>query len=143
MANDKIPVDNNVPADSMGDTELPIDWQIEVADWNDGLERELISRLNELAKNRRDITSAAVSITLPAKASTTYTVHARIVIYMRPEQVVAKEDSNTTQGALKGALLAVERQVRELRKKLDESWKRADLPGAPGSNTPFTKGENG
>ncbi|MFN2283648.1 MAG: hypothetical protein ACK2UQ_04450 [Anaerolineae bacterium] len=43
---------------------------------------------------------------------------------MLPDSVVAVEKQETEIGALKGALSAVERQVRDYREKLAERWKQ-------------------
>jgi hypothetical protein len=56
--------------------------------------------------------------------TTPHRYEVRVVAYMRPEHVVAVEKQETVEGALKGALNAVERQVRELRDKLRERWKQ-------------------
>jgi hypothetical protein len=43
---------------------------------------------------------------------------------MRPEDVVAVEKGKAAEVALKGALDAVERQVRQRRDKLRQPWKQ-------------------
>jgi hypothetical protein len=43
---------------------------------------------------------------------------------MRPDNLASVEKAETDEGALKGALTAVERQVRESREKLRETWKQ-------------------
>jgi hypothetical protein len=46
------------------------------------------------------------------------------VVYVRPDNVAAVEKGGKAEEALKGALDAVERQVREYRNKLSEPWKQ-------------------
>ena len=59
-----------------------------------------------------------------AKGESSYQYEATVVVYARPENIAAteKEDNPTT--ALKGALSAVERQVRQKRDKLGKPWQR-------------------
>jgi ribosome-associated translation inhibitor RaiA len=51
----------------------------------------------------------------------------KVITYSRPDRVVASEKSNNIRTAMKGALNALERQIREKRDKLKEHWKRPDL----------------
>ncbi|MFW6068032.1 MAG: HPF/RaiA family ribosome-associated protein [Chloroflexota bacterium] len=88
------------------------------------LMEEAESRLRALAAGHSDITGAAVTIRRPAKKETPPLHEATVVTYVRPENVVGKEKQESPQGALKGALDAVERQVRKKRDKLGEPWKR-------------------
>lgn len=48
---------------------------------------------------------------------------ATVVVYKRPNNLAATEKAETPERALKGALSAAERQVRESRDKLRETWK--------------------
>jgi ribosome-associated translation inhibitor RaiA len=54
--------------------------------------------------------------------TTPHCYEATVVVFKRPDNVAATERAETPEGALKGALSAVERQVRELREKLRETW---------------------
>lgn len=85
---------------------------------------EADSRLRALAQGHSDITGAAVTIRRPAQKETPPLHEATVVAYVRPENIVGKEKQESAQGALKGALDAVERQVRKKRDKLGEPWKR-------------------
>jgi protease I len=89
-------------------------------------------RLRELARGNRDLTGAAITIRQPAHGETPYLYEARVVVYARPEPVVATELKDHATTALKGALDAVERQVRNQREKLGKLW---ELPG----NDPVTQ----
>jgi len=53
-----------------------------------------------------------------------HTFQARVVAYMRPSNLAATEKADTPEGALKGALGALERQVRERRDELGKRWQR-------------------
>ena len=92
------------------------------------LEEELFleadGRLRDLAAGHDDLRGAAVNIREPATGESSYQYEATVVVYARPENIAAteKEDNPTT--ALKGALSAVERQVRQKRDKLGKPWQR-------------------
>ncbi len=86
----------------------------------------------KLRQGRNDIVGAAVYMRKPLNENTSYSFQARTVAYIRGEDLSAIENSNTPEGALKGSLDALERQVRDQRKKMGQPWKRSDLKGAPG-----------
>jgi hypothetical protein len=54
--------------------------------------------------------------------TTPHRYEASVVVFKRPDNVAATEKAETPEGALKGALGAVEHQVRELRNQLRETW---------------------
>jgi hypothetical protein len=81
-------------------------------------------RLRALAEGHTDIVDAAVAVEELTGDTTPHLYEARVVVYIRPEDIVAVEKQETAEGALKGALDAVERQVRERRVKLRETWKQ-------------------
>ncbi len=114
---------------------IPIEYQIDIPNWENVYKNDIEKRLYELSADHSDITGAAVALTEQAKDNTPHIIEARVLIYCRPENIVGREKADTVEGALNGALKAAERQVWEKRKKLGQPWKRADLPGAPGSNT--------
>jgi len=88
------------------------------------MELEAARRLRVLREGHTDMTSAEVAIEELVSAATPHLYEARVVVYMRPNSVVAVEKQETELGALKGALSAVERQIREYREKLAEPWKQ-------------------
>jgi ribosome-associated translation inhibitor RaiA len=103
-----------------------------LGDLEEKLINEADTRLRKLAKGHTDIIGAAVALeSLDKDAETNYIVRARVVAYVRPENIVAVEKGENPLSALKNALSAIERQVREKRKKLRETWKR---PGAAEGN---------
>jgi hypothetical protein len=125
------PENENLTADDF----IPIEYQIDIPNWENVYKNDIEKRLYDLAADHNDITGAAVALTEQAKDATPHMMEARVLIYCRPENIVGREKADTVEGALNGALKAAERQVWEKRKKLGQPWKRADLPGAPGSNT--------
>ena len=113
--------------------DFTIEFQSEGQRIGQTLRDEAERRLRNLAKGHQDITGAAVAISLPAKTESGFIYKARVVAYVRPENLAGTEKADTIEGALKGALDAVERQVRKKREKLGEPWKRPDIPGNPGA----------
>ena len=107
-----------------------LDFTIEFnSDFEDeSFEAELMSqaesRLRELATGHDDLTAAAITIRQPAKGETAPLHEATVVAYVRPERIVGKEKQESPSGALKGALDAVERQLRQKREKLRERWEQ-------------------
>lgn len=99
------------------DTELP-DQFIEK------LRAEAVQRLLDLTENRTDIIGASVALRELTQAETPHLYQARVVVYMRPDFVAATEKEESSETALKGALSAVERQVRQVREKLGKTWQQ-------------------
>lgn len=92
------------------------------------LQDEAERRLRELAVDRNDIIGASVAVEEQARGEDfPHFYRVRIVAYARPDNIVAVEKDETIERALRGALEAVERQVRERREKLSEPWKRPDM----------------
>jgi ribosome-associated translation inhibitor RaiA len=88
------------------------------------LREEAEFRLRELASGHSDMIGAAVAIEMLAGGGTTYLYQARVVAYIRPDNIAAVAKAETTTAALSEALKAVERQVRERRNKFQEPWKQ-------------------
>jgi ribosomal subunit interface protein len=88
------------------------------------LRDEAEQRLNDLRRGHTDLVGAAVSLEQLAPQRTPDFYQARVVVYIRPENIagVAKEDNPVT--ALKSALNSVERQVRENRDRLRERYQQ-------------------
>lgn len=108
-----------------GPVDLDIEFYSEVKTLEDELRPEAEKRLRELAKGHRDMVGASIAIEEPAaNRETPYVYRARVVVYIRPENIAGEEQADTPQAALKGALDAVTRQVREKRRKLRTRWKQ-------------------
>lgn len=112
--------------------EFPIEFRSSV-DVNEEIRADIEERLLKLAGDRTDMIRAAVSISEPGQSEEqTFLYQARIVVFMRPDSVAADKKDDTIEGALKSAMNAIERQVREQRKKRGEPWKRPDISDGPG-----------
>lgn len=106
----------------------------DIGDMEEKLDAEVDTRLRKLTKGHTDMTGASVIMeNVDKEAQTPYLYRARIVLYTRPEYIAADQEADTALGALKAALDAVERQVREKRDKLRETWKQ---PGVDSTNNP-------
>lgn len=90
----------------------------------DELQEYTREQLLELAQDHTDIIGASVAVERPAHRETPFIYQARIVVYMRPDNVVGTEKGDSPETALRGALRAVERQVRKKREKLGKPWER-------------------
>lgn len=90
----------------------------------DALFVEADDRLRALAAGRDDLIGSAVTIRRAARGQTPRLFEATVVAYIRPENIAATEKADNPESALKGALDAVERQVREKRARLGRQWER-------------------
>ncbi len=84
------------------------------------VEREL----RELAKGHHDLIGASVAVEELAQRESPFLYRARVVVFIRPENLAATENAETVDAALKGALNAITRQVRAHREKLRTPWKQ-------------------
>ena len=77
-----------------------------------------VDRLSKLAEGHNDISGGVVNFKQPAKGhQTSYIYEVTIVVYMGSDHIAATEKGEQFQPTLDGAVDAVERQVRELRKQ--------------------------
>ena len=96
----------------------------EIPDPDDALRAEAYDRLLALSEGHDDLIGASVTLEELTGVTTPHRYEATVVVFKRPANVAAKEKAETAEGALKGALGAAERQVRELRERLRETWKQ-------------------
>jgi ribosomal subunit interface protein len=106
---------------------LPIEFHAEVKGPTDELQREAEKRLLELSEGHSDMTGASISIDRQAHGETPHLYRSRVTVYVRPKNIHAQEKHESMSIALKGALDAVERQIRKKREKRGETWKREDI----------------
>jgi ribosome-associated translation inhibitor RaiA len=118
----------------MDELDFTIEFNSDLNDpsFEENLFAEAESRLRQMARGHDDLTGAAVTIRQPAKKETAPLHEATVVAYVRPDNIVGKEKQDTPSGALKGALDAVERQIRKKREKLRDRWEQPQ-------NDPVTK----
>lgn len=104
--------------------EFEFEFYSEIEDLNPELELEADNRIRELTADHTDIVGASVAIEEVAPGTTPHRYEARVIAYMRPDDVVAVEKAEKAEAALMEALDALERQVRERREKLSQTWKQ-------------------
>ena len=101
--------------------EFPIEFHTEIdnKDVEYNLFAEAEERLHELTEGHSDITGASITISKPAQnRETNYIFRANVVLYARPNRIVAEEKHENPETALKNALSAAERQVYKKREEL-------------------------
>jgi Raf kinase inhibitor-like YbhB/YbcL family protein len=100
------------------------------------LRAEAEARLGELTRGNRDMTGASVAIEPVAAGQNQapFRYRARIVVYIRPDNLSVSEQDDSGEAALFRALDVVERQVREHRAKLREQYQQ-HVPSGPGPLT--------
>jgi ribosome-associated translation inhibitor RaiA len=91
---------------------------------DDNLRDRAEERLVALTKGHRDLIGASVSLEPLVRAETTFLYRARVVAFVRPRNLVGVQKADTPEGALKGALDAVERQLRAQRDALHRPWEK-------------------
>lgn len=102
--------------------EFDFEFYSEIPDPDDGLRAEAEKRLLALTEGHNDLTGASVTMEELTSETTPHRYEATVVVFKRPDNVAATEKGERPDGVLKGALSAVERQVRELRERLRETW---------------------
>ncbi len=96
-----------------------------VSEAQDAHLRSMIEQtIGKLNKGHQDITDAAIALEPEAQNGSVFWFRARVVVYIRPENIAGVAQDETAEKALRGALQAVERQVRERRDKLREPYKQ-------------------
>lgn len=106
----------------MNRTQFGFEFYSEIPDPDKALRAEAESRLLALAEDHKDLVGASVTVEELTGGTTPHRYEATVVVFKRPDNVAATEKAETSEGALKGALSAVERQVRESRERLRETW---------------------
>lgn len=117
----------------MASEEFPVEFHSDTDGFTDELQDKTLRRLRELKADHTDLVGAAVTVEDIAKGDEPFRFQFKVVAYMRPDRIVASEKADNVRTAMKGALSALERQVREKRRKLRESWKRPDFRPGPDS----------
>jgi len=105
----------------MTDTYQHLDWEYYVdqdTQVPEDLEAKTRERLFALAEGHNDFIGASVAVERPASHESAVLFQARVIAYVRPENIVAVQKAETAAAALNAAVDAVERQVREKRERL-------------------------
>ena len=97
----------------MGRLDFHIDFNLNVPDLPESLEIESSERIQALNKDRQDLIGALISLDEIAGVKDPFLYEARIVAYKKPENIAVSAKENSPEAALKQALSALERTVRE------------------------------
>ncbi len=111
----------------MGAAEFDFQFQSAVPDRTGRMKAQAEKRMKDLANKNNDMIGASVVVEELANHTSTYAFRARVVAFVRPENIAGEGKANSPQLALKDALDNTVRQVREQREKLRKRWKQ---PGA-------------
>ena len=106
----------------MTNMEFSFEFRSEIPEPDQAFRAEAERRLLALTEGHDDLVGASVTMEELTGETTPHRYQATIVVFKRPDNVAATEKAETPEGALKGALSAVERQVREHRIRLRETW---------------------
>jgi len=110
----------------MARLDFHVDYNLEIPNLEEELALEAEQRLWLLAEEHTDLIGASVALEKLAQDDVPFLYQARVVVYIRPENIAAVEKAESVEAALKGALAAIERQVREHRERLGATWQRPD-----------------
>jgi ribosome-associated translation inhibitor RaiA len=102
----------------MASSDFYIDYNIEVPEAGDEFKREAEQRLRELAGSHTDMVGAAVALEKTVDTQSYDLYRVRIVVYMRPQDVVADKEEADPMVALREVLDTLEAQIRTAREKL-------------------------
>lgn len=101
----------------MSRLDFHVDFNIEVPDLPEFMEIEASERIRALTKDRQDLVGASVAVEEIAGKEEAFLYEARIVVYLKPENIAVVEKETSPEAALKQALSVLERQVREERNR--------------------------
>jgi Raf kinase inhibitor-like YbhB/YbcL family protein len=131
-----------VPAEQLGQGTRGWDYEFyaEIPDLTEDAEHRLRAeteqRLGELTRGHQDMTGASVAVEPVAAAQDQEPIRfrARVVAYIRPDNLAVVEQDDSAELALGRALDVIERRVREHRAKLREQYQQ-HVPSGPGPLT--------
>jgi ribosome-associated translation inhibitor RaiA len=96
------------------------------------LEQELWAeaweRVQTLAGDHTDMIGASAAVERVEHSETPHVFLARLVAYIKPDNIVVKEKAEGPMAALQQALDQLERQVRKRREKRGQPWEKPKNP---------------
>ena len=102
-------------------TEFAIEYAVEDATLTEGMKAKVVDRIRRLAGGHKDIAGVAVAIENVKGTKRNASYRCRLVLYIKPANIVAIHKADTEKAALMGVLEAAERQVRQQRERM---WER-------------------
>ncbi len=112
-------------------TELDFEFysdDLPTSELEDDLWAEAWERVQALAEGHDDLIGASVAVEREEHRETPHVYRARIVAYIKPNNIVVKEKMEKPMGALQEALAVLERQVHERREQRREPWQKPKKP---------------
>ncbi len=106
-------------------TPFTIEYHSDTYELTEDLKTKLEKRLDKLAHRHRDLTGASLAVHTISGANRRHEYKVRLVLYAKPDNIVAIRKSDTVANALLEALDAVARQVRERRERLRTRTRKA------------------
>lgn len=100
-----------------------VEFNLEVPNISDDFKLEADKRLRKLAWGHTDMVGVSVAVEPIVQVETPFRYQVRIVAYTRPEYLTIVEKDTAPQVALRKALDALERKVRETRDELGQREK--------------------
>lgn len=110
----------------MSEHNFHIEFFIETSTLGDDLLVEADQRLRALTVNRNDFIGASISVEDIAGVENRFLYQARIVAYMKPENIAVVEKRETAETALKDALANIEERIRADRSKRRKVWQQPE-----------------
>jgi ribosome-associated translation inhibitor RaiA len=110
----------------MGRLDFHFEFYSEVENIPEELKTEAGQRLSAMSEERNDLVGASVAIEDIAGDVDSYLYQARIVAYIKPENITVVEKADSPEAALKEALATIEKRVRKEREKLSQHWQQPD-----------------
>ena len=98
-------------------TGFTVEYHTETNELTNGLRAKVEQRLEKLARRRHDITGASLAVQTISGANRRHEYKVRLVLYHKPDNIVAVRKADTVANALLETLDAVERQVRQRRER--------------------------
>ena len=93
-------------------------------DLEDDLWAEAWNRVQALARGHDDMIGASAAVERVEHRETPHVFRARVVGFIKPDNIVTVEKGDSPMAALQQALDALERQVRKTREKRSEPWEK-------------------
>jgi hypothetical protein len=108
----------------MSELDFHVEFNIEVPNFETNLKIESEQRLRVLTENRNDFIGASISVEEIAGIDDSYLYQARIVTYLKPENIAVVVKRETAETALRDALTTIEDRIRADRDKRRNVWQQ-------------------
>ncbi|MBN1665649.1 MAG: hypothetical protein JW862_01110 [Anaerolineales bacterium] len=111
----------------VSEMDFHLEFNIEVPNIKEEFLAKIGEELSALSDEHNDLIGAAIAVEQIAGVEESYLYQARIVAYIRPENIAAVAKAASPEIALKDALSQIQEQINEDRGKRRQIWQRPDL----------------